>query len=376
MEENGIETSAVSTECGDGDEIPQMTTADGTADYTVVSRDDQVFLQVFEAELVSPQACNTTLSDAQEICNQVPTNLANDGQGQVDATLEEAFHSTESNKYFWWLLFLVIFLVALICVISTFAILRVYESEKMYEKASNERNAESEAGEVDNSYYLRTLRNFLLGADVFRLDTNAPQLKATEWMAFKDLPHVDFDMSFRLKQRFALATLYFGMGGEDWDLESWLQAGRHECQWELVSCSEVEEVTKLSLGGSLGLTGSLVEEIGLLTSLTSLDLSSNRIEGSIPIVMYNLSNLVSLDLKENEMVGHIDSSICKLQSLQVLKLSLNYFSGILPEELKFIHDLRIFDIHKNSLHGNIWSLMESWTKLGQSLIRIRMMMST
>lgn len=268
MEESGIETSAVSTECGDGDEIPQMTTADGTADYTVVSRprDDQVFLQVFEAELVSPQAGNTTLSDAQEICNQVSANLANDRQGRVqDATLEEAFHGTETNYFFLWLLSLVIFLVALICVISTFAIIRVCENEKMYEKASNDLNAESEA---DNSYYLSTLRNILLGADAFRLDTNAPQLKATEWMAFEDLPRVDFNMSFRLKQRFALATLYFGMGGEDWDLESWLQAGRHECQWELVSCSEVEEVTKLSLGGSLGLTGSLVEEIGLLTSLS------------------------------------------------------------------------------------------------------------
>ena len=112
---------------------------------------------------------------------------------------------------------------------------------------------------------LQQLRYNFLGVEAVRLDPGAPQLMATEWMAFEDSAcSVDLDFTL-LEQRYALLTLYFAMGGVNWGFYGWASPGVHECEWERVDCDTNDQVAKLEL---INATGSLVDEIGLLSSLS------------------------------------------------------------------------------------------------------------
>ncbi|XP_060672731.1 receptor-like protein 35 [Ziziphus jujuba] len=58
-------------------------------------------------------------------------------------------------------------------------------------------------------------------------------------------------------------------------------------------------------------------------SLNLLDLSNNRFEGEIPVLIENLKGLNSLHLSNNLLVGHIPSSLKDLSKLEALDLSCN-----------------------------------------------------
>ena len=61
------------------------------------------------------------------------------------------------------------------------------------------------------------------------------------------------------------------------------------------------------------LTGEIPSEIGNLTNLNSLDLSSNQLTGEIPPEIGNLINLLNtLELQDNQLTGEIPSEICNL----------------------------------------------------------------
>ena len=58
-----------------------------------------------------------------------------------------------------------------------------------------------------------------------------------------------------------------------------------------------------------GLTGSIPPELGNLTNLTHLNLGGNHLTGSIPPELGNLTNLTSLDLDYNDLTGSIPSEL-------------------------------------------------------------------
>jgi hypothetical protein len=204
------------------------------------------------------------------------------------------------------------------------------------------------------SQYLRELRSQILDIDTFRLDPEAEQILATEWMTYVDTPRMSLNQTTRLKQRYALLVIHFAMGGKDWKFYGWANnPGVNECEWDRVRCNTRGDVEKLQLGmQDVDVTGTLVGEIGLLSSLGEfflwskcafsetfpvatctcqpnthqpfyificqsvlLDFSRNRIEGSIPNTLYSLTKLTFLDLSNNELVGSVDAAIGKLTNL-------------------------------------------------------------
>ncbi|KAG8381293.1 hypothetical protein BUALT_Bualt06G0107400 [Buddleja alternifolia] len=109
-------------------------------------------------------------------------------------------------------------------------------------------------------------------------------------------------------------------------------------------------------------------------NLTSLDLSSNHIEGSIPklassIVNLNLSNnminhlprnighmmplLLDFALAKNFVNGSIPESLCEMKALASLDLSNNYVSGNLPDCLENFEHLYLMRLSSNKLSGII-----------------------
>ncbi|KAK7851032.1 receptor-like protein 7 [Quercus suber] len=93
------------------------------------------------------------------------------------------------------------------------------------------------------------------------------------------------------------------------------------------------------------------------TNLAILDLSSNQLEGSLPIPP---SSTLRYNIPNNKLSGKISQRICNLTSIQVLDLSNNSLSGSLPQCLKKFGDsLLVLNLQKNKLEG---SIPQTWAK--------------
>ncbi|XXG39745.1 hypothetical protein AAC387_Pa01g0622 [Persea americana] len=101
------------------------------------------------------------------------------------------------------------------------------------------------------------------------------------------------------------------------------------------------------------LKGLEMEVLGILTILTSIDLSCNRFHGSIPDDIGNLKSLKVLNMSRNEFTGSIPSSIENLTQLDSLDLSRNQLSGEIPTNLTALTFLAALNLSENLLVGKI-----------------------
>ncbi|XP_028773690.1 receptor-like protein 34 [Neltuma alba] len=88
--------------------------------------------------------------------------------------------------------------------------------------------------------------------------------------------------------------------------------------------------------------------------LEELDLSNNKIKGTLPSWIYRKENLWALLLSDNSFVGEIPPLICNLKSLEFLELSYNNLSGNIPPCLgTFSRKLQALKLGNNRLYGFI-----------------------
>ncbi|PPR83133.1 hypothetical protein GOBAR_AA37580 [Gossypium barbadense] len=103
-----------------------------------------------------------------------------------------------------------------------------------------------------------------------------------------------------------------------------------------------------------------------LTQLTSLHLSSNRLEGPLPIHLSNNSltgpinqiqkpnSIQVVDLADNDIHGEIPSSFCGLSKLTQLDLSSNNLSGVIRSDiLSQLESLETLHLSTNNFSGVI-----------------------
>ncbi|XP_030936567.1 receptor-like protein 6 [Quercus lobata] len=92
-----------------------------------------------------------------------------------------------------------------------------------------------------------------------------------------------------------------------------------------------------------------------------LDISSNKLQGSLPIPQ---SLIFFYSISKNELTREISSLICSLNFLEVLDLSENNLSGKIPKCLgNFSNSLTILNLRRNNLHGTIPHTWTSGNKL-------------
>ena len=95
------------------------------------------------------------------------------------------------------------------------------------------------------------------------------------------------------------------------------------------------------------LSGSIPSELSMLTELRDLYLSINQLSGSIPSELGNLIQLTRLSLAGNQLSGSIPSELGNLIQLTDLILFYNHLSGSIPSELGMLSELRYLDLSNN-----------------------------
>ncbi|PUZ63182.1 hypothetical protein GQ55_3G047600 [Panicum hallii var. hallii] len=92
--------------------------------------------------------------------------------------------------------------------------------------------------------------------------------------------------------------------------------------------------------------------VSMAGSLAELVLSGNQFSGSIPLALFNYGNLSLLDLSQNDLNGAVPDEFKSLPKLQTLLLSGNNLSGKIPPSLN-VTTLTRFAANKNSFSGLI-----------------------
>ena len=203
-------------------------------------------------------------------------------------------------------------------------------------------------------------------------DETSPQGQAYQWIKGDTSSGQGTFSDDQILDRYALAVLYYGTSGNSWSPSSsfdFLLPLSH-CEWYGVTCDSSNRPVILTLS-SQDLQGALPPEIGLLTSLTVLDLKENLLTGSMPSEIGLLTNMKALDLSgedgprtllpplssrflqadSNMIKGSIPSEIGSLTKLEELKLSGNSLGGRIPSEIGSLTALSLLALDHNALTG-------------------------
>jgi hypothetical protein len=190
---------------------------------------------------------------------------------------------------------------------------------------------------------------------------------------------------FRLRQRFALLTLWFQQSINGVFTPTWTKPINSftdtpitdwglvdECStWTGVSCvtadvgdgaGEQRTVSAIELPNG-HVDGSLPADIGLLTTLITLDLSANTIEATLPESIGRCTDLMTITLGSNSFIDSLPSSIGNIRELRQIDLSANQFGGTLPESIGQWTSMQYFNVYSNLFGGTIPTSINNWTGL-------------
>ena len=127
-----------------------------------------------------------------------------------------------------------------------------------------------------------------------------------------------------------------------------------------------------------GLSGELVPELSVLSSLRFLileqgeisgpipdsygeyferllilDMDFNQLSGALPETLYDLTSLQQLDLNDNQITGSISPKIGDLSLLTFFQIDHNLLSETIPSEMGQLSNLRIAFLSANEITGTM-----------------------
>ncbi|ETR72481.1 MAG: hypothetical protein OMM_01685 [Candidatus Magnetoglobus multicellularis str. Araruama] len=150
-------------------------------------------------------------------------------------------------------------------------------------------------------------------------------------------------------QKDSLIHLYEQTSGPGWDRNALWNSNEPVCNWEGITCNN-DLITGIQLSNNR-LSGSIPFDIGNLGDLVHLDLSHNYLYGEIPENMYLLNNLKELDLSYNHLSKTIPSELMELEQMEQLYLNDNHLEGAVPATIFRMSKLTHLNISRNKLSG-------------------------
>ncbi|KAL2552385.1 Leucine-rich repeat protein kinase family protein [Forsythia ovata] len=127
------------------------------------------------------------------------------------------------------------------------------------------------------------------------------------------------------------------------------------CSFDGVTCWNDRENRLLGLQlRDSSLAGNIPDSLQYCHNLQTLDLSGNRLSGSVPPEICTwLPYLVTLDLSHNDFTGEIPADLAKCAYLNNLYLDDNRLSGNIPIQLSSLGRLKKFSVANNDLSGRV-----------------------
>jgi kinase len=141
-------------------------------------------------------------------------------------------------------------------------------------------------------------------------------------------------------------------------------AASAHCTWPYVACDTAGSVTGLALADA-NVSGPFPDAVGGLAGLTRLDVSNNNITGAFPTTLYRCASLLYIDLSDNYFGGELPANIGHglAASLTTLVLSGNEFNGTIPRSLSSLLNLRHLMLDNNRLVGTVPAGLGALTRL-------------
>ncbi|GAA0164940.1 hypothetical protein LIER_20462 [Lithospermum erythrorhizon] len=133
------------------------------------------------------------------------------------------------------------------------------------------------------------------------------------------------------------------------------------CSWIGITCGSNQRVTTLNLR-SFGLKGTLSPHLGNLTFLKSLDISNNSLSGFIPSNVFNMSSLEVANVSGNSFSGSLPLERCGA-IMKELYMDYNELSGPFPSYVLGCMNLEVLSMRDNKFLGNIPKEVSNMTAL-------------
>ncbi|KAM3239038.1 hypothetical protein P3L10_014071 [Capsicum annuum] len=115
----------------------------------------------------------------------------------------------------------------------------------------------------------------------------------------------------------------------------------------------LHQLQVLNLGNNSFTEGQIQKVIGSLINLRELNLTGNKLIGSIPLSLSNTSRLETLAVCFNSLQGNIPEGIDNLHNMKVLSIQANQLTGSIPFTIFNISRIKIIAFTGNSLSGNL-----------------------
>ncbi|XP_010463439.1 PREDICTED: receptor-like protein 12 [Camelina sativa] len=98
----------------------------------------------------------------------------------------------------------------------------------------------------------------------------------------------------------------------------------------------------------------------VMSSLSDLNLRNNKLSDILPEIFQNAKSLISLDISQNRLKGKIPASLGGCSALEVLNVESNTFNDMFPFHLKSLQKLQVLVLRSNKFNGTLHNSDGVW----------------